>query len=258
MSTRLRSLLRRAIAISERPRHGSSPSIAPPEPHRLIQQFQREPCNLLPSEQLSENPPGQRADLVELAGSARRGIQSAPASAARSAFEKRRLCPIARSSEPYKPLPCGTSTTNVPLGFKQSRSDSSTRFRIFHRFQHVHAQCAVELVRVHGSIIGGILRIELAHRHVRRPQKPIAQRVQIQRILFTGDVVQLRAIRRPVRLPSPAPISSTVSPRCGRSTRVNQLRYCGVPGQAVQQAAAVAGDVQIVDRARNTESRPAP
>ena len=209
---------------------------------------------------LPEDPPGQRADLVQLIHLLDLETRSVPASAPSSSSRKPALlahafversdttpCPAAPAPSPFLPAP------------GKSRERPQNLHRIFHRFEHVHAQRACRIDRLHGSVIGRILRIQLADRHVRRAQKTVAQRVQIQRIAFRR---RRSAICAPSAgrsdCPGPRRSPARVSPRCGRSTRVTQLMILRRSGQAVEQAAAVGGAHTDRPPARNTGSRPAP
>src|SRR5260221_12273111 len=59
-------------------------------------------------------------------------------------------------------------------------------------FKYVNAQDRVERV-LEILKIDGAFWIQLAHTNVRRPQESIAQRVQIERVLFTRNVKQAAA-----------------------------------------------------------------
>ncbi len=109
-----------------------------------------------------------------------------------SASAKRRLWPSPLSTEPNSDGPCGAGQLDSPPGLRQPTRALEHPFRIVHVFEHIHAQCAVKLIRPRCEI-GGRLRVQFTNLDAGSAQKPVAQSMQIEAILLAGLVAQLFA-----------------------------------------------------------------
>ena len=249
----------RAITTSDNPRHGINPSMRRQIHTVLSNSFRAGFGDSLAAQQFSVNPPGHRADFIELMHLLHAEAGVVPAS---PGFRRRRIgacVPCARSSDPYSPGPCGTSTITIAARFQALRAAiRAPTAGCFHRFEHVHAQRAIELFRVHARVIGGIFRIELAYGYAGRPQEAVAQRVQIQRIFFAGDVAQLARHQ---------PAGEIAESGADFEHRIAQMRAAARASASSDIAACRSGCSAIRGRrwrrtdrppARNAESRRAP
>src|ERR1043166_982540 len=208
-----------------------------PEPYSLVEEFQRRFVDARASQQLPEDPPRNRADLVELM----KALHLKPRSLQRSAQLARRKPPLVshRAIErSVQSRPLRHQDDHCPARLHALAKRHQYIRRSLDRFEHVHAKRALELL-LPRRVIRRIIRIELADRHIRRAQETIVQRVQNKRVFSGGHVVEPPAHQAARKIPQARSDLEDRVPQVGPQDARQPAQVLWSSGETVEQTAAV-------------------